>query len=108
MTTTPDVVTRYLDAAEARDAKRLAACFTADGTVQDEGRTYTGHEEIVRWREGGPSEWTYTTTVTGDRPISPERHQVMVRVEGDFPGGLADLTFDFTLREGLVSALRIM
>jgi hypothetical protein len=111
MTTTdtvPEVITRYLHASDAHDSRMAADCFTVDGTVEDEGRTYTGREEIFQWREHGLSKWTYTTTVTGDESVTEEHHRVMVRVEGNFPGGLVDLTFDFTLRGGLVAALRIV
>jgi hypothetical protein len=30
-----------------------------------------------------------------------------VRLSGDFPGGEADLAFDFSLADGLITALRI-
>jgi ketosteroid isomerase-like protein len=105
--TIPEVIARYLRAAEAKDAKALAACFTADGTVLDEGATYTGPDEIIGWREGALSKWTYTTAVLRTEPVSDHEHLVFVHIEGDFPGGVADLTYRFILNDGLISALSI-
>lgn len=103
---TPPVVTAYLAAADAGDVPALLACFTAGATVHDEGRTYRGHDEIRGWREGAASAFSYTTTVTGSE-ATPAGHLVRVRLEGDFPGGVADLAFRFTLRGGLVTELAI-
>lgn len=106
--TAPEIVTRYLRAADAQDAQGCAACFTDDGTVLDEGVTYTGREEIARWRELTLAKYTYTATVTGSEPLPGGDHRVAVHVEGDFPGGQADLVYGFTLRDGLIAALRIV
>jgi ketosteroid isomerase-like protein len=105
--TTPEVITRYLRAAEEKDAKALAACFTADGTVADEGATYTGRDEIVGWREGALSKFTYTTAVLRTEAVSAHEHLVFVHIEGDFPGGVADLSYRFVVNDGLISALSI-
>jgi hypothetical protein len=104
----PGVVTRYLRAADARDADACAECFTEDGTVLDEGVTYRGREEIRRWRETVANQWTYTATVTDSRPVTADEHRVAVRLVGDFPGGQVDLAFGFLLRDGLIAALKIV
>jgi ketosteroid isomerase-like protein len=104
----PVVVSRYLHAANTKDAAALAACFTPDGTVLDEGHTYTGRAEIVGWREALATKYTYTSTVTSSTPVSNGTYRVGVRVEGDFPGGVADLTYDFTLAGERIADLRIV
>lgn len=103
---TPSVIETYLAAAEADDVATLAACFTTDGSVVDEGKTYHGHAEIIRWREG-LHQWTYTVTVLSSEPISETAYRVLVRIEGNFPGGTADLGYEFQLADGLISELRI-
>jgi ketosteroid isomerase-like protein len=103
---TPPVIEAYLAAAQANDAAALAACFTADGSVLDEGNSYRGHAEIIRWREG-LHQWTYTVEVLGSEPVSDTAHRVAVRLDGNFPGGTADLGYDFQLAGGLISELRI-
>jgi SnoaL-like domain len=106
---TPPVVTRYLKAANAGDAQGCAGCFTADGVVLDEGVTHRGHAAIADWRTATAAKWTYTTTVTGVRePDAGGEFRLDVRIEGDFPGAVADLTFGFVLDGDLITALRIV
>lgn len=107
MTTTPEVIVRYLKAADDKDAHALAECFTSDGAVVDEGRTYRGHDEIVAWRVNLASQFTYTTEVLSSAPVGDDGYRVTVRAEGDFPGGVADLGYDFRLQDGLIAALTI-
>ncbi len=104
----PPVVARYLEAADRGDIEALAACFSPDGTVVDEGVTYRGPDEIARWREELNSTWEYTSTVTGFRPAGDDRFTVHVLVEGNFPGGRADLTYSFSVRGDELSALTIV
>ncbi|MCW2526552.1 MAG: hypothetical protein JWM76_1412 [Pseudonocardiales bacterium] len=103
----PPVVTRYLAAADSHDWAALAECFTTDATVVDEDHTYRGADEIRRWREETASKWTYTTTVTGSEAKSSTAFRVTTHIAGNFPGGEADLAFDFTLVGDLIGALSI-
>jgi hypothetical protein len=105
--TTPPVITRYLAAAPTRDFAALADCFTSDGTATDEGRTYRGRAEIIGWRESLASQFTYTATVTGSEPINDSEYRVTAHLVGDFPGGVADLTYQFVLHDGLIADLTI-
>ena len=104
----PAVVTRYLVAADAADFETLAGCFTQDGAVTDEGRTYRGRNEIIGWRETLAGKWSYTSQVTGSDALDARTHRVNVHVEGDFPGGVADLTYRFVLQDGLIAELSIV
>jgi hypothetical protein len=103
----PAVITRYLAAASEKEFGALADCFTADGTVTDEGHTYKGHAEIVGWRESLASQWTYTATVTSSEPINDSEYRVTAHLVGDFPGGVADLTYRFVLQDDLIADLAI-
>jgi hypothetical protein len=104
---TPAVVTRYLAAAPARDFAALADCFSANGTVTDEGHTYRGRSEIIGWRESLASQWTYTSTITGSEQVTEDEYRVDVHLVGDFPGGVADLTYRFVVQDGLIADLTI-
>jgi len=104
---TPEIITRYLEAADAKDPQAVAACFTPDGTVVDEGETYTGRAEIAAWRTALLGKYTFTSSLTGSESVSDEEYRVHVHVVGDFPGGVADLTYRFTVRDELISALLI-
>jgi hypothetical protein len=107
MSDTPEVVARYLRAADDQDFAALAACFTDDGVALDEGRVHVGREAIRRWREEVAARWTFTTAVTGCAPAGQDRFNVDVHIAGDFPGGEADLTQTFTLRDGLIERVAI-
>jgi ketosteroid isomerase-like protein len=108
MSTIPPVITTYLNAADDGDFDALVGCFTQDGTVLDEGRTYRGRDEIRGWRESLGSKWEFTTTVTGSEPDGSAGYIVRMHVEGNFPGGVADLTYRFTLAGGLIADLSIV
>jgi hypothetical protein len=103
---TPPIIEAYLAAAQAGDVAALVACFTTDGSVLDEDNRHRGHAEITRWREG-LHQWTYTVEVLGRESVSDTTYRVAVRLEGNFPGGKADLGYEFQLADGLISELRI-
>jgi ketosteroid isomerase-like protein len=103
----PDVIRRYFVAADAGDLEALAACFTPDGAVVDEDQTFVGHDEIIRWRRELAGKFTYTSELTGTESGAGNVHRAFVHIEGNFPGGQADLTFRFALDRDLISALTI-
>lgn len=106
-TTTPDVVTRYLAAADIHDIDALVDCFTPDAGVTDEGHTYRGHDQVRRWRDTVAGRYTYTTTVTGSEFVDASNYRVSVRIAGNFPGGVADLVYRFELDGSSITGLRI-
>jgi hypothetical protein len=93
----PDVIRRYfmLDAERAVDS--IVALFTDDATVVDEGETRHGTIEIRAWQTGPASQYTYTTEVLATDALTPDRFVVTGRLMGNFPGGTAELKWDFTL-----------
>ena len=103
----PAAVARFMDAAARRDYSALAACFAEDATVSDEGRMHHGRDEIRRWQEDTRARWTYTVTIVGDEPAGENEHVLTVRLEGNFPGGEADVDYRFTLRDGLIGRLQV-
>ncbi|SEO30384.1 nuclear transport factor 2-like protein [Actinacidiphila rubida] len=103
----PAVVTRYLDAHRAHDTSTAISAFTLDATVTDDGRTYEGTAVIEAWLTRSSSEYTYTTTLTGAERVDAAHWTATNRLEGDFPGGVVDLNYRFTLRDGLIERLVI-
>ena len=103
----PTVIRTYLAAHQARDADTAIATFAADAVVTDEGRTHHGREEIRTWLGSAASKYTYTTQFTGATRTEHVRFDVVQRLEGNFPGGEADLHFRFTLDGPLISRLVI-
>jgi ketosteroid isomerase-like protein len=107
MSNAPAVIERYLKASDEHDDDTLVACFTDDATVVDENQTYVGHDAIRRWREGIAAKYTYTATVNEVARTGNDRYSASVHLEGDFPGGVVDLSYAFTLRVNRISALTI-
>ncbi|MCW2497013.1 MAG: hypothetical protein JWQ77_2937 [Jatrophihabitans sp.] len=101
------MIVRYFAATDAKDPSAIAACFAESSTVVDEGQTYSGRSEIERWRRELIGKWSYTTTITGASSAAPGEYRVSAHLVGDFPGGEADLSFDFTLAGDEIVALHI-
>jgi ketosteroid isomerase-like protein len=103
----PEIIDRYLQTATGTDFAAMAACFTEDAAVTDEGKTHHGRQEIRAWREQLAATFEYTVTVLGADPGDDGRYRVTALIEGNFPGGRVELTYAFRLREGLISELVI-
>jgi hypothetical protein len=107
----PPAITRYLREADPQhkaNAHDLLAAFATDAVVvDDDGTTYTGHDEIHRWRETETSEYTYTVEVSHVEKFDDSHYVVTNRLEGDFPGGVVDIIYRFTLADGLITKLEI-
>jgi hypothetical protein len=102
----PDPIKTFMTALDAREADRALTTLSLDAVVTDEGHTYTGRDEIGAWLTDSASEYTYTTEFTGatttDTTVDVEQH-----LEGDFPGGVADLHYRFVIDGALISRLVI-
>lgn len=103
----PAAVRDFLDAHAVRDVPAALHAFTPDAVVTDEGRTFRGSDGVRQFLAEAGAEFTYTTQVLGARRTGEGQWLVAVRIEGDFPGGTADLGYRFTLRDGLVGELHI-
>jgi ketosteroid isomerase-like protein len=103
----PDVITRYFEADARRDIDGVAALFTDDAVVVDEGQTWRGVREIRAWRQGPASLYEYTTEVFGTDPAGEDEYLATGRIDGNFPGGTAELKWRFTLAGDRIRRLHI-
>jgi hypothetical protein len=107
----PAAITRFLREADPQhkaNAHDLLSAFTTDATViDDDGTTYTGHDEIHHWRAAENSEYTYTVDISHVEKFDDTRYVVSTRLEGDFPGGVVDVIYRFTLADDLIRRLEI-
>lgn len=102
----PATIKTYLTAHATGDGSAALHAFTTDAVVTDEGRTHVGHDEIGAWLTHSASEYTYTTEFTA--ATTTDTHvDVVQHLEGNFPGGTADLHFRFTTDGELISRLEI-
>ncbi|GGW65570.1 nuclear transport factor 2 family protein [Streptomyces griseoloalbus] len=103
----PRVVRAYLHAHARGDVPAAADCFTPAAVVVDDASPYRGREEIRSWLSRSSTEYTYTTTPTAAVRRSTEHWNVTQRIEGDFPGGAADLVYGFTIDDAHIATLVI-
>lgn len=103
----PAVVLDFLTAHAAREVGEAIGAFTADATVTDEGRTYRGTSEVLEFLGSAGSQFTYTTTLVGAGRVDGARWVAVNRLEGDFPGRVAELRYRFRLVDDLVDELVI-
>jgi len=102
-----DVIRRYFELDAHRDIESIVALFSDDAIVVDEGQTQHGIEEIRAWQVGPASKYTYTTEVIDTVALAADRCVVTGRLAGNFPGGSAELKWDFTVAGGRISRLII-
>jgi hypothetical protein len=103
----PDVIRRYLDAHDARNTDAALTTFTSDATVIDEDHAHHGSDQIRTWLTTAATEFTYTRSLINADPSDSGTWVVTNRLEGNFPGGVVDLRYRFTLRHGLIAELLI-
>ncbi|HEY3673068.1 MAG TPA: nuclear transport factor 2 family protein [Acidimicrobiia bacterium] len=104
---TPDVVDRYLEAQDRRDTEAAISTFAADAHVLDDGNDYPGLDAIRAWLTRAASAFTYTRTFLDAHEDAANVWVVRNRLEGDFPGGVVDLRYRFTLVDALIADLVI-
>ena len=106
-TALPKIVSHYFTFDAIRDIDSIVSLFADDATVVDEGETRHGTTEIRAWQTGPASKYAYRTEVTGAEAVGPDRYLVTGRLTGNFPGGIANLRFDFTIADEQISRLVI-
>jgi len=105
----PTTIRTYLAADAAGETEAAARTLAPDVVVTDQGHTYRGRDEVHDFLAAAGSEFTFTTTLVGAERVDddPTRWVALQRLEGDFPGGVADLRYRFTLVDDLVTELHI-
>lgn len=102
----PEPVAAYLAAEEAKDAEKLALCFTDDGTVRDEQEEYHGREAIQQWKQKVDAKYRYVL-VPLQAHAQADQSIVRARLTGDFPGSTVELDHIFKLSGDKIASLEI-
>jgi uncharacterized protein (TIGR02246 family) len=102
----PRVLTDYFAAANAKDADRIAACFTDDAVVRDERRDWSGRDAIRAWAEETQRKYRYRAEVVKTEVVA-DRTVVTALLTGDFPGSPIHLRYRFKLAGSQIGALEI-
>jgi choline dehydrogenase-like flavoprotein len=102
----PKPIELYFAAGNAGNADGLAACFTGEGTVLDEGRTLAGHEAIKAWSRAAKAKYSH---IVEPLEVGADAERVIVkgRVSGNFSGSPVVLSFGFRLMDDKIAHLEI-
>lgn len=103
----PDIVARYFGAHDRHDIDDALALFALDATVTDESRTHSGRDEIHSWLSNAGRQYTYTRTLLDAHQDHDGAWIVRNRLDGNFPGGTAELAYRFDLVAEHIGALTI-
>jgi hypothetical protein len=90
----PAAVHGFVDGWQSRDADKVEALFTENAVVTDEGHTHRGKGEIRTWIDSSINLFSTTLTFLGGREVDG-MVGASYRLEGDFPGGVVDLEYQF-------------
>lgn len=104
----PLVIRDYLAAHIARDTQKAMSAFTGDAVVIDQDESFRGTRQIHDFLTYAGAEFEYTTRTLGARRVDEAHWVVTNRIEGNFPGGVADLEYRFTLEGALIAQLAIV
>jgi len=94
----PAAAQGFADGWQAGEADKVEALFAEDAIAVDQGETFQGKKEIRRWIDESIHLFTTTLTFLGARE-NEEMVGASYRLEGDFPGGVAELEYQFHLNE---------
>jgi ketosteroid isomerase-like protein len=103
----PTTVHGFLAAHIVRDADTASMCLTEDVVAVDQGETFRGRDQVHTFLRDAGSEFEYTTEQIGARSVDDAHCVATVRLEGTFPGGVAELDYRFTLRDDLIAEIVI-
>lgn len=103
----PATIRAFLEAQEARDADRALALLAPRAVISDIAESFSGDQALRHFISDAGAEFTYTSKITQvgrDGEIWVVSHHL----EGDFPGGKADLDYRFALEDDRVARLDIV
>ena len=101
----PKPISAYYEA-DQHDKNAVAACFTDDAVVVDEGHTYSGRGSIRGWKAASSKKYRYTVEPMSVHEVAG-KIVVTAHLEGDFPGSPVDLRYFFGLRDDKIASLEI-
>jgi ketosteroid isomerase-like protein len=105
-TEVPAPIRAFIDATNAADSDAFVAAFTADATLVDWGRTFTGHEGVRDWdRTDNIGVQTHFELLGIEPGDDPDSYVATIRVSGNGYNGTGPMLF--RLRDGLVAGLHI-
>ena len=103
----PATIRVFLAAHAAREVDAAMRTLAEDPLVVDQEETFSGTEEVRHFLRDAGAEFTYSSELVGARRTDDTHWVAVIHLEGDFPGGVADLEYAFVLDDDLIAELRI-
>lgn len=103
----PQVIEALIAAQNAQDNKSYSECFSETAIVHDEGKDYTGRQEIKKWIEEANNRYSTTLEAINFEDENQGSSVLTAKVTGRFPGSPAILHFHFVISDGLIQSLQI-
>jgi hypothetical protein len=103
----PPMIESYQAAHDRHDIDAALASFADDAVVHDEDETWAGTARIRQWLTKTATEYTYTRTLLSAEQTGATSWLVRNRLEGNFPGNVVDLRYEFSLDGDRISTLTI-
>jgi hypothetical protein len=103
----PPIIAAYQGAHDRHEVDAALATFTEDAVVHDEDEDWVGTEQIRQWLVKTSTEYTFTRALLGVESEGTGSWLVRNRLEGNFPGGVVDLRYQFTVDHDRISRLSI-
>lgn len=102
----PNILQEFLKAQKLFDSTSFSNCFSDQATVFDEGKIYSGKEEIRQWNEKSNNEFQ---TLLEVQDFSTRDNTILLRINisGYFDGSPVLLNFHFRVESNLITALVI-
>lgn len=102
--TLPPPIEAYF--AAEHDPAALAACFTSQAVLEDDGHTHRGVDAITSFMAAAAAKY-HATSVPFETRQEGELQVVRAHVSGHFPGSPIDLSYRFRLEGGRIASLEI-
>ena len=93
----PSTIRAYLAAHAAGEADAAIRTLTPPPWSSTRARPSEAPVEVLEFLRNAGGEFTYTTELVGAQHIDDAHWVAINRLEGDFPGGVAELSYRFTL-----------
>jgi hypothetical protein len=103
----PHPVQTYFDADQRGDGAALMTAFAPDALVQDEGRSYRGHDQIDAWWRDAKQQYEHQAAPF-EMKTEGGRISIRATVTGNFPSSPATLTYHFVLFGDRIAELEIL
>ncbi|MHA3704187.1 nuclear transport factor 2 family protein [Jatrophihabitans sp. YIM 134969] len=103
----PSALREFFTAHVVHDADTAVQFLADDVVAVDMGQTWRGRDQVYLFVRDAGAEFEVTTEELGTRRIDDAHFIIAVRLTGNFPGGVAELDYRFTLEGGLITEIVI-